>query len=82
MMKRQNIPWQSYIQIEPDLHHGEPCIRGTRIPVAVILANLAEGLSIPDLLREYPALQEEHVRAALAYAAEVLNHDWVLLPLA
>ena len=50
--------------------------------MAVILANLAEGLSIPDLLREYPALQEEHVGAALAYAAEVLNHDWVLLPLA
>lgn len=80
-MKRRNLDWRSYIQIEPDIHHGEPCIRGTRIPVAVILANLAEGLSIPALLQEYPALREEDIRAALVYAAEALTHDWLLLPL-
>ncbi len=80
MMKR-GLDWRPYIQIDPDIHHGEPCIRGTRIPVAVILANLAEGLSIQALLQEYPALREEDIRAALAYAAEALTHDWLLLPL-
>lgn len=80
-MKQRNLDWRSYIQIEPDIHHGEPCIRGTRIPVAVILANLAEGLSISALLQEYPALREEDIRAALVYAAEALTHDWLLLPL-
>jgi len=62
--------WRDRIQIDPNVHHGEPCIRGTRIPVAVILAHLAEGLSIERLLEEYPALTEDDVRAALAYAAE------------
>ncbi len=80
-MTKRSLDWRPYIQIDPDIHHGEPCIRGTRIPVAVILANLAEGLSVPALLQEYPALREEDIRAALAYAAEALTHDWLLLPL-
>ncbi len=80
-MQQKVFDWRPYIQIDPNIHHGEPCLRGTRIPVAVILANLAEGLSIPTLLQEYPALREEDVRAALAYAAEALAHEWLLLPL-
>ena len=57
------------IVTEPDLHHGEPCIRGTRISVAVLVASLAE-LSLPQLLMEYPQLTKEDVQAALYYAAE------------
>lgn len=61
---------------DPGLHHGEPCIRGSRIPVAVIVASLAD-LSMEDLLREYPQLEREDVRAALLYAAEAAHNTLV-----
>ncbi len=68
-----SVDWRQYIQVSPDIHHGEPCIRGTRIPVSVILASLAEGMRVSDLLREYPHLTEDDIRAALAYAAEAVS---------
>ena len=45
------------------------------MPVAMIVGSLADGLSVADVLREYPQLREDDVRAALAYAAEVLRQD-------
>ncbi len=74
------MDWRQRIEIVPDLHHGEPCIRGTRVPVSVILSNLAEGFDVQEVLREYPALDEDDVRAALLYAAEIVR-DNLLLPL-
>jgi uncharacterized protein (DUF433 family) len=68
--------WQSRIVCEPDLHHGEPCIRGTRVPVAILVASLAD-LSIDDLLKEYPQLTREDVQAALLYAAEAAHNTLV-----
>ena len=50
---------------------GEPCIRGTRIHVAVVLDSLAEGLTPEQIVDHYPPLTEEDVRAAVAYAAEL-----------
>lgn len=61
--------WRARIVCEPDLCSGEPCIRGTRIPVAIIVASLAE-MTMDDLLREYPQLTREDLQAALYYAAE------------
>ena len=61
--------WRSRIVIDPGLHHGEPCIRGTRLSVSVVVANLAD-LSIDELLNAYPQLTRADVRAALRYAAE------------
>lgn len=74
------IRWQDYITIDPHLHHGEPCIVGTRIPVAMIVGSIADGMSVDEILAEYPQLTRQAVQAALAYAAEVLRHE-ILLPL-
>ncbi|MCB9866120.1 MAG: DUF433 domain-containing protein [Phycisphaerales bacterium] len=67
-----NDAWRTRIVCEPQLHHGEPCIRGTRIAVSVLVASLAD-LSIEELLREYPQLSREDIQAALYYAAEAAH---------
>jgi uncharacterized protein (DUF433 family) len=72
--------WQERITTNPQICHGKPCIRGTRIMVSVILDNLAEGLTIDEVVRDYPPLTVEDVRAALAYAA-VLAGEEELVPL-
>jgi uncharacterized protein (DUF433 family) len=56
---------------DPKVLGGEPCIRGTRIHVAVILDSLAEGLTPSEIVDHYPPLKEDDVRAAVAYAAEL-----------
>lgn len=58
---------------------GRPCIRGTRIEVAVVIDGLAEGLSTDELLEHYPSLAREDVAASLAYAAELCRESvWKL----
>ena len=64
------MDWKAHITTDADICHGKPCIRGTRIMVSVVLDNLAAGLSAEDLLREYPSLTPESIRAAVAYGAE------------
>jgi len=59
----------------PDLRGGEPCIKGTRIPVSVIVGSLAEGLAREDILREYPQLRDEDITAALLYASESVHQE-------
>jgi len=59
----------SYITIEPDIRSGKPCIRGTRITVGDILQWLASGMGVAEILDDFPLLKEEHIRAALAFAA-------------
>jgi uncharacterized protein (DUF433 family) len=59
----------------PDLRGGEPCIRGTRIPVSVIVGSMAEGLTRQDILREYPQLKDEDITAALLYASESVHQE-------
>ncbi len=56
---------------DPKIAGGEPCIRGTRIHVAVILDSLAEGLSPIEIVEHFPPLSEQDIRAAVAYAAEL-----------
>lgn len=75
------INWQTYISVDPEIHHGEPCIKGTRIPVSMIVGSVADGMSIDEIVAEYPQLKTDSVRAALAYAADVVRHE-VFLPLA
>ena len=74
------VRWQERIVIAPDLHHGEPCISGTRIPVATIVGSLADGMTQGEILEAYPQLTVEDIQAALDYAAEVIHHD-ILVPL-
>lgn len=60
--------------------HGMACIAGTRVPVSVVLDNLASGLPHEKLLEEYPSLQPEDIAAALAYAAELARERIVTFP--
>jgi len=57
------------ISVDPNVCHGQPCVKGTRIMVWLILDFLANGDSIEDILASYPSLTREDVRACLAYAA-------------
>jgi uncharacterized protein (DUF433 family) len=65
------------ITINPKVMVGKPVIRGTRIPVELIVRMMAQGISESDILREYPRLQPDDIRAALAYAAQVLADEEV-----
>lgn len=61
------------ITIEPEKMGGIPCIRGLRIPVATVVAMVAEGMSEDEILDGYPDLEREDIREALRYAAEALR---------
>ncbi len=63
------------IEINPKIMLGKPVIRGTRIPVELILRKLSEGATEQDLLDAYPNLTLEDIRAALAYAADLLANE-------
>lgn len=67
------------IEVNPDVMLGKPVIRGTRIPVALLLQKMAEGATEAELLDAYPRLAREDIRAALAYAARVLAHETVIV---
>ncbi len=67
------------IEINPAVMLGKPVIRGTRIPVELILRKLSEGATEADLLVAYPRLTRTDVQAALAYAADSLAHETILL---
>ncbi len=67
------------VEINPGIMLGKPVIRGTRITVELIVRKLSEGAKEEDLLEAYPHLSVEDVRAALAYAADSLAHEEVIL---
>jgi len=62
------------IEIDPRVCGGKPVIRGTRIPVAVLVAQLAEGQTWKDVMRGYPELSEDDIRVALQYASASVEH--------
>lgn len=64
-------PLLKRIHLDPKVMVGKPVIRGTRITVEHIMNELAAGMSIPEILKEYPHLKEDDIRAACAYAARV-----------
>lgn len=63
------------ISSDPDICHGKPCIKGTRIPVYLIVSLVAEGESIESIIRDYPALTPEDVKAAIYYAARLCEYE-------
>lgn len=77
----ERVEWRDRVSTDPEIHHGEPCISGTRIPVRTLVGSLADGFTVQQVIDEYPQLTPEDVFGALAYAAEVL-HEESLLPLA
>lgn len=62
------------IVIDPKVCHGKPAVRGTRMPVSLIVGSLAGGMSFEDLQREY-ALTSEDIRAALKFAGELVEQE-------
>ncbi len=71
--------WQERISADPQIAHGKPCIRGTRILVSVVLDNLAAGLSPDEILASYPPLTREDIMAVLAYAADLAHERTVFV---
>ncbi|MBI2849400.1 MAG: DUF433 domain-containing protein [Chloroflexi bacterium] len=67
------------IEINPAVMLGKPVISGTRIPVELILRKLSEGGTEADLLDAYPRLTRADIHAALAYAADAVGHETILL---
>jgi uncharacterized protein (DUF433 family) len=66
------------IDVNPDVMLGKPVIRGTRIPVELILRKLSEGASEADLMDAYPRLTREDIQAAMRYAADTIAHEEVI----
>jgi uncharacterized protein (DUF433 family) len=67
------------IEINPEVMVGKPVIKGTRVPVELILRKLSEGATEADLLDAYPRLKKLDIQAALAYAASTLAHKPIVL---
>jgi uncharacterized protein (DUF433 family) len=74
------MDWQRFISVNPHVCHGKACIAGTRVPVSVVLDNLAAGATVDEILAAYPTLSTESVRASVAYAAELARERIVTLP--
>jgi uncharacterized protein (DUF433 family) len=67
------------IEIDPKVMMGKPVIRGTRIPVELLLRKLAEGATETDLLDAYPKLTRDDIHAAIGYAADTVAHEETII---
>jgi uncharacterized protein (DUF433 family) len=78
LIQRHHMALTDRIEINPRVMLGKPVIRGTRIPVELILRKLSEGASESDLLEGYPSLKREDIQAAMRFAADTLAHEEVV----
>ena len=74
------MDWRPYLSADPAIMGGALCVRGTRIPVTVVLDNLAGGMSPDEIVREYPTLTHDAVQASVAFAAEMVHRTRGLVP--
>ena len=74
------MSWQEHIFVDPNVCHGQACVRGTRIPVSVVLDNLAAGLREKDIIASYPALTSDAIDACIAYAATLAREESADVP--
>jgi len=75
-----NMDWKPLITSDPKVMHGVACFKGTRVPVSVVLDNLADGEAPQRILDQYPSLKPEHIPAAIAYAADLARERVVPVP--
>ena len=68
----------NFIEVRPDVMMGKPCLKGTRIPVYLVLEKLGAGETADQILAAYPQLTPEHLRAALQYAAQLASDETIL----
>ena len=71
----RTVKWQDHIEQRPDVLGGKPIVRGTRISVEMILERLGDGWAEAELLKSFPNLRAEDIRAAQASAAAALSSD-------
>ena len=74
------MDWRLYITADPQTMHGVVCFRGTRVPVSVVLDNLAAGETAERILDQYPSLKSEHIPAALSYAVDLTRERILTMP--
>jgi uncharacterized protein (DUF433 family) len=74
------MDWEQHITSDPNVMHGAVCLRGTRVPVSVVLDNLAANETPERILEQYPSLRPEHIPAAIAYAAALARERIVPIP--
>ena len=67
------MSWRDRISIDPRVHHGKPCIKGTRVPVSVIVGSIAEGNTPERIIESWPQLTQEDIKAALKFAAQAVS---------
>ncbi len=72
--------WRDHITVDPAVCHGKACIKGTRIMASVVLDNLAAGVPVEEMLRSYPSLTADDLKAVIAYAADLARERVVSLP--
>jgi uncharacterized protein (DUF433 family) len=71
------ISWQDYIVSTPDTLKGKPRLKGTRIPVSLILGYLSAGNSYEQIMTEFPDLTKEHIYACLDYARDLSEFETI-----
>ena len=71
------LNWQERIIVDPDILVGKPVIKGTRLAVEFIIDLLAQGWNDDEILRNYPGLTREDIRACLSYASKILRAEKV-----
>ena len=69
------VNYRDHIVTDPRICGGQPVIRGTRVPLRTVLASLAEGGTVEDIIAAFPALKEDDVRAAISFAATSAQED-------
>ncbi len=72
------MPYSEVVQrisSDPEICHGKPCIKGTRIPIYLILSLLADGEEIASILQNYPSLVHDDIRATIKYAAKLCEYE-------
>ena len=69
------VNWRDYVESTPDVLRGKPRIKGTRIPVSLILGYLAAGNTVEDIRKEFPDITKEQVSACLDYARELSEFE-------
>ncbi len=71
--------WKDLIAIDPKIMFGKPTIKGTRVPVDIIIEKLSRGEAIEYLLTAYPQIKKEHIYACLAYATDLIRNEESIL---
>ncbi len=70
--------FETRIVVDPKIMVGKPVIKGTRIPVDAIIKRLAEGMTIEEILEDYPRITKEDIKAALRYAARIISGENII----